>query len=171
MFSSTTPSQLRTWRPNNKLKSDPSSRPPSVTSVDPSLLLEIDGDIGYDLVIFLRQELKESQHPSVRRSSFVPSVLSSIKHHSSFSLGILSSSISSTYCMRQTELKILCLVKFIFLENDFFLFKVSTAPSPQPPARTAASGGRQCSRAAETVLRSGNDICQERLICNVLLSV
>ena len=44
VFSSTTPSQLRTWRPN-KLKSD--SRPPSVTSVDPSLLLEIDGDIGH----------------------------------------------------------------------------------------------------------------------------
>ena len=44
VFSSTTPSQLQTWRPN-KLKSD--SRPPSVTSVDPSLLLEIDGDIGH----------------------------------------------------------------------------------------------------------------------------
>ena len=42
VFSSTTPSQLVTWRPTVKTK--PDSRPPSV---DPSLLLEIDGDIGY----------------------------------------------------------------------------------------------------------------------------
>jgi len=42
VFSSTTPTLLTTWRPNSKLKTD--SRPPSV---DPSLLLEIDGDIGY----------------------------------------------------------------------------------------------------------------------------
>ena len=45
VFSSTTPTQLTTWRPNNKHRSTSDSpRPPSV---DPSLLLEIDGDIGY----------------------------------------------------------------------------------------------------------------------------
>ena len=43
VFSSTTPTQLTNWRPNKQLKTD-SPRPPSV---DPSLLLEIDGDIGY----------------------------------------------------------------------------------------------------------------------------
>jgi len=40
VFSSTTPSQLLTWRTSSK----DSSRPPSV---DPTLLMEIDGDIGH----------------------------------------------------------------------------------------------------------------------------
>jgi len=45
LFCSTTPSQLMTWSPPLSLaRGGPPSRPPSV---DPSLLADIDGDIGY----------------------------------------------------------------------------------------------------------------------------
>ena len=59
VFSSTTPSQLLVWKPVQGLKID--SRPPSV---DPSLLLEIDGDIGYPPPRHHSHRLSSSQEPA-----------------------------------------------------------------------------------------------------------
>jgi len=44
VFSSTTPSQLLTWRPNTAAHKESRPHPPTV---DPTLLMDIDGDIGY----------------------------------------------------------------------------------------------------------------------------
>jgi len=59
VFSSTTPSQLLVWKPVHGHKVD--SRPPSV---DPSLLLEIDGDIGYPPPRHHSHRLGNSQEPA-----------------------------------------------------------------------------------------------------------
>ena len=59
VFSSTTPSQLLVWKPTHGHKVD--SRPPSV---DPSLLLEIDGDIGYPPPRHHSHRLGSTQEPA-----------------------------------------------------------------------------------------------------------